>query len=106
MPPPNEVAPPSCVSDERSTERTPEPDPVPATADADTGEAAGVMSAPVLRTREATAADLDHLESLTLDDFAADFSQVQLPQKAEGERLTDAEMQTAVDSFLQTLQGR
>jgi len=57
-------------------------------------------------TREATVEDIDRLESLTLEDFAAPFDQIKLPQKAEGERLTPEEMNTAVENFLQTLQQR
>jgi hypothetical protein len=40
------------------------------------------------------------VEALTLDDFAADFSEVKVP--AEG-RMSDREMQQAVDSFLDSL---
>jgi type IV secretion system protein VirD4 len=55
------------------------------------------------RTREATVEDIDRLESLTLDDFAVDFDRVKIPQKADGERLTSEELQTAVNDFLQVL---
>jgi type IV secretion system protein VirD4 len=54
-------------------------------------------------TREATAADIDRLESLKLDDFAPDFGNIKLPQKAEGERLTSDELTAAAESFLDTL---
>jgi type IV secretion system protein VirD4 len=54
-------------------------------------------------TREATAADIDRLESLKLEDFAADFGNIKLPQKAEGERLTSEELNAAAESFLDTL---
>jgi type IV secretion system protein VirD4 len=50
-----------------------------------------------------TAADLDNIDSLTLEDFAADFSQVAIPEKAPGERMTAAEMDAAVAGFLNTL---
>lgn len=53
--------------------------------------------------RDATLADIDRIESLTLDDFAADFDKVQLPEKAEGERLTSEELKAAAESFLATL---
>jgi type IV secretion system protein VirD4 len=56
--------------------------------------------------REVSAEDIEHLDSLTLEDFEAPLADVQLPQKAEGERLTDEEMRSAVDSFLSTLQQR
>lgn len=53
--------------------------------------------------RDATLADIDRIESLTLNDFAADFDKVQLPEKAEGERLTSEELKAAAESFLATL---
>ncbi len=56
--------------------------------------------------REATIEDIEQLDSLTLDDFAADFDQVQLPEKAEGERMTSEELGAAVESFLDTLRER
>jgi type IV secretion system protein VirD4 len=52
--------------------------------------------------REATVDDVERLESLTLEDFASDFSKVQVPDK-EGP-LTDGEMKVAVDSFLTSLE--
>jgi type IV secretion system protein VirD4 len=58
---------------------------------------------PTAATREATAADIERLESLTLEDFAVDFGRVQLPEKAGGERLTSEELQAAVENFLGTL---
>ena len=57
-------------------------------------------------TREATAADIDRLETLTLEDFAVDFDRVKIPQKPEGERLTSEELNAAVESFLDTLKTR
>ncbi len=56
--------------------------------------------------REATAEDLKRIESLTLEDFALDFSNVDIPDKAEGERMTSEELQRAVDSFLETIRER
>jgi type IV secretion system protein VirD4 len=56
-------------------------------------------------SRAATLADLDRMESLTLEDFAADFSRVQVPEKPPGERLISQELQAAVDSFLETLRS-
>lgn len=58
------------------------------------------------RTREATMEDLERIDSLTLDDFAVDWSRVEIPQKADGESLTDGELQRAADSFLETIRGR
>jgi type IV secretion system protein VirD4 len=57
-------------------------------------------------TREATVADIDRLDSLTLEDFAVDFDRVSIPQKPEGERLTSDELNAAVESFLDTLKTR
>ena len=54
--------------------------------------------------REATMEDIDRLESLTLEDFAAPLGEIELPAKADGERLTAEEMNAAVEQFLQTLQ--
>jgi type IV secretion system protein VirD4 len=54
--------------------------------------------------REAMMDDIDRLESLTLEDFAAPLGEIEIPQKTDGERLTAAEMNAAVEQFLQTLQ--
>ena len=51
--------------------------------------------------REGTVADVDRLESLTLKDFATDFSKVPIPDK-EGP-LTDGEMKIAVDAFVNSV---
>jgi type IV secretion system protein VirD4 len=57
-------------------------------------------------TREATVDDLDRLESLTLEDFDVDLSRVKMPEKPPGERLTQDELNTAVESFLDSLKTR
>jgi len=57
-------------------------------------------TAHAVSTREARMEDLERIESLRLDDFAVDFSAVKVP--AEG-RMSDREMQQAVDSFLASL---
>lgn len=70
-----------------------------------TDEATGApASAPLIR--EATAEDIERIDSLTLEDFAAPLSEVKLPQKGEGERLTGEEMSAAVESFLESLRER
>jgi len=69
------------------------------------GDAAPTPAAAPM-TREATAEDLERLGSLTLEDFAAPLSEVQLPQKGEGERLTGEEMNAAVEVFLESLRER
>jgi type IV secretion system protein VirD4 len=58
-----------------------------------------------LTTRAATLEDLDHMEKLKLDDFEADFSRVEMPVTEPGERLTDQELDAAVESFLSSLKG-
>ncbi len=71
------------------------------------GEAAArepIPAAPTA-TREAIADDIDNLESLTLEDFAADFDHVQIPEKKEGERLSPKELDAAVESFLDSLRS-
>jgi len=52
--------------------------------------------------RDATVEDIERIESLTLEDFATDFSKVQIPDR-EGS-LSDPEMKTAVDTFLSSLE--
>ncbi|GFE87794.1 protein VirD4 [Steroidobacter agaridevorans] len=54
--------------------------------------------------RPAAAADLDRLDELKLEDFACDFSQVEFP--THDGPWSDAEMQTAVDSFMAALETR
>jgi type IV secretion system protein VirD4 len=54
-------------------------------------------------TREGGIEDIDRLETLTLEDFDADFSQVKLPESG---RLTDQDLGVAVESFLASLRER
>jgi type IV secretion system protein VirD4 len=54
--------------------------------------------------REATLEDIERIDALTLEDFAADFSRVPMPQR-EG-LLSESEMDAAVDQFMGTLRGR
>jgi type IV secretion system protein VirD4 len=60
-------------------------------------------SAPTTRT--ATLADLDRIETLTLEDFAVDFSKVEMPEAVPGEQLSNLEMDRVVESFLATMKG-
>ena len=53
--------------------------------------------------REATAEDIDRIESLTLEDFVADFNAVELPTEGP---MSDDQMKDAVESFLGTLRER
>ena len=55
--------------------------------------------------RDATVEDIERWEQLTLDDYAADFSTVPIPQKPEGERMTPEEIKLAVEAFLRTVPG-
>jgi type IV secretion system protein VirD4 len=52
--------------------------------------------------REATVKDIERIETLTLEDFATDFSKVQIPDK-EGP-LSNPEMDLAVNTFLNSLE--
>ncbi len=52
--------------------------------------------------REATPADVERVDTLTLADFAADFSKIPLPDR-DGP-LTEGEMTTAVDAFLHSIE--
>ncbi len=56
-----------------------------------------------IKEREATAEDVNRIDSLTLDDFAADFSKVILPESG---RLSEQDLNVAVESFLATLRER
>lgn len=58
----------------------------------------------VIVTRDATLKDIERIKSLTLEDFATDFSSVEMPQR-EG-RLSDEEMQSTVERFMSTLRTR
>jgi type IV secretion system protein VirD4 len=65
---------------------------------------AAVEAPPVMRP--ATAKDIERIDQLTLKDFNVDFDQVDLPVKAEGEKYTKEELDTAVNSFLNALHER
>ena len=64
------------------------------------------VAQPAPRQRATTPEDLEHLDELTLEDFEIDFDHVVLPEKAEGERFTKAELDVAVDSFINALRER
>jgi type IV secretion system protein VirD4 len=65
---------------------------------------ASISDAP--RMRPATVDDIEHIEQLTLEDFDVDFDKVKLPQKAEGELFSDAELNTGVNSFFAAVRER
>ena len=52
--------------------------------------------------RDATVEDVERIESLTLEDFATDFSKVQLPDR-DGP-VSEPEMKAAVETFLNSLE--
>ena len=52
--------------------------------------------------RDATVEDIERIESLTLEDFATDFSKVQIPDR-EGP-VSEHDMKAAVDTFLNSLE--
>ena len=62
--------------------------------------AAGTDESVASPTREGSVEDIDRLESLTLEDFDADFSRVKLPESG---RLTAQDLGVAVESFLASL---
>jgi type IV secretion system protein VirD4 len=64
------------------------------------------IAQPKPRTRKATMEDLERIDSLALEDYAVDWSRVEIPQKAEGERMTSDELHRAVESFLETVRER
>src|SRR3984957_9981258 len=76
----------------------------PLTAGA-SSEAASVET-PKATMRAATAKDIERIDQLRLDDFNIDFNQVELPVKAEGEKYTTEELDTAVNSFINALRER
>lgn len=65
-----------------------------------------IAATPAATAGGASRSDPTHLDEITLDDVDIDFSQVVLPQKAEGERLTVEELDSAVDSFITALRER
>jgi hypothetical protein len=60
------------------------------------------QDAPEYDVRDATVADVERIDSLTLDDFEVDLSKIEFPDH-DGP-LSDAEMTKAVASFLNTLE--
>lgn len=103
-PPPEHAAPPTGKAAESLTVGTPHAadakEAVPEPADSSPRDLAVKPS-----TRDATAADIDRVDTLKLGDFAVDFDGVHLPEKPAGERLTSQELQAAVNSFLETLRS-
>jgi type IV secretion system protein VirD4 len=65
------------------------------------GSTPGVQKEAVV-IRDATVEDVERIESLTLEDFAFDFSKMQIPDR-DGP-LSQGEMKAAVDTFLNSLE--
>lgn len=101
FPPPKRAAPYASAADAvlgevasaRSTEVASDPAP-------------GFTESPTPRTRAATAHDIEHIDELTLEDFAIDTSQIVIPQKPDGERFTEEELDSAVHNFIDALKER
>jgi type IV secretion system protein VirD4 len=72
----------------------------------DSTQRAAEWTEPLRATREATVDDIDRLDSLTLEDFAANFDEVKIPEKPSGESLTSGELREAARSFLDALNTR
>ena len=98
----------SPVPFQRAMARAPGDPSEPSRGESARGEA-GDSVAPAPRTekeevvlRDATVEDVERIESLTLEDFATDFSKVQIPDR-EGP-VSEPEMKAAVDTFLNSLE--
>jgi type IV secretion system protein VirD4 len=67
-------------------------------------EASGQASLPEpeIPTREATLADVDRIDSLTLDDFAVDLTGVELPEGP----VSEADLSRTADRFVDAFHGR
>jgi len=65
------------------------------------GSTPGVQKEAVV-IRDATVEDVERIESLTLEDFATDFSKVEIPSR-DGP-VSEPEMKAAVDTFLNSLE--
>jgi type IV secretion system protein VirD4 len=98
LPPPKRAAPPRVPAAEPPNEQEAPLVAADAAASAIHTKRDDVSNLP--RTRAATAADIERIDELTLEDIAVDFNKVVLPQKLEGERMTAQEMDTAVESFI------
>ena len=99
LPPPEVRKPPGSSVVAAPTELAQVPTDQPANSVAVSRPPSGESSAETIE-RDATPADVERIESITLEDFAADLSQVKLP--ASG-RLSDRDVKVAVESYLGTL---
>lgn len=79
------------------------PPPIPAGPPASVAAEMSVATAGEVVERDATIDDVDRIESLTLEDFAANLSAIDIPTDGP---MTKDQMQDAVESFLATLQER
>jgi len=104
LPPPTRPAPQRAADPSQSTEgQGSDPYIVNAPAAAATHTGAHTQDPP-MTTREATLEDIDRIDQLTLEDFAADFSNVPFPQDDPGP-ITDTEMATLANAFIDSLRA-
>lgn len=54
-------------------------------------------------TRLATVEDMERIESLTLEDFEVDVSKVEVPETQPDERLSESQIDAAVERFIASL---
>ena len=97
---PNPAASPENAIAEGSTEQV-----LPLTPDSPAPEEASSQTSlpePEIPTREATLADVDRIDSLTLDDFAVDLTGVELPEGP----VSEADLSRTADRFVDAFHGR
>jgi hypothetical protein len=92
---------PGCMTSTGASEASPVPQGAPVEAPRAGGAGRTEPAAETVQVREATVADLEREESLTLEDYETDFSQVPMPDH-EGP-VSDVELERAVAGFLETL---
>ena len=92
---------PGCMTPTGTSEASPLPQGSPAEAPQAGGASRVEVQQEKLQAREATVAELEREDSLTLEDYETDFSQVPMPDH-EGP-VSDVELERAVAGFLETL---
>ena len=92
---------PGCMTSTGASEASPLPQGAPGEAPQAGGAGRMEVQQERLQAREATVEDLEREESLTLEDYATDFTQVPMPDH-EGP-VSDVELERAVAGFLETL---
>jgi type IV secretion system protein VirD4 len=103
------LPPPACPAPQRAAEQplAEQGDPyivnAPPTAAAAVTHTGANTQDPPMSTREATLADIDRIDQLTLEDFAADFSNVPFPQ--DPGPLSDTQMTDLANAFIDSLRS-